>query len=185
MSRFFGERNRVFDAHHIPRPLPAGRHDCGAAFDDDYFTGATVLSVPPNEAFLDAFQNLLTSLHARMHEVNRVENLEKILAEVNSRIEKLEKSRSFFMRLQTFAPEPFEVIKEINVTVDYDGEDYTASFPDANVNASGCNEAEAIENLKENILSSFEYLSSVAPEKLVKPLKKQIAVLQEFVRRKP
>ncbi len=113
-----------------------------------------------------------------------LERIEKRLEETYNHIMVIEERRSTGVRLQTFAPEPFDMLKEINVLIDQEGEDFNASFVDANVNASGCNLAEAIENLKENILSRLDYLEQQNPEKLVKPLRNQLEVLREFVRRK-
>ena len=120
-----------------------------------------------------------------MNESLRLDNLERKLEAAQLRIEQLESRRLSHVRLQTFAPEPFEMLKEIEVAIEFNGDDdFLASFTDANVNASGCNEAEAIDNLKDNILSAFEYLDPLPSVKLAKPLQKQIAVLREFVRRK-
>jgi len=89
------------------------------------------------------------------------------------------------VRLQTFAPEPFEMLKEINVHIEQDGEDnYRASFIDANVNVSGCNEVEAIEGLKELLLSRYDFLSNSPTDKLGPGPKKRLAVLREFIRGK-
>ena len=110
--------------------------------------------------------------------------LESRLEEMQERIEKLEQRRSLFVRLHTFDPEPFDLLSPVEIVVEQDGEDYNASFFDANVHASGCNEFEAIANLKENLLSRFDYLDRVPAEKLAKPLRQQIAVLRQFVRRK-
>ncbi len=116
-----------------------------------------------------------------MNEALRLDNLEKKVEAAQSRIEQLENRRLFNVRLQTFAPEPFKMLKEIEVAVEFDGDDFLASFTDANLNAAGCNEAEVIENLKDNILSAYEYLDPLPAEKLAKPLQKQITVLREFV----
>ena len=93
-------------------------------------------------------------------------------------------ARSKIVRLQTFAPEPYDMIKEMNVTLEQDGEDFRASFVDANVNFSGCSEKEAVEGLKELLLSRFDFLSKTLPEKLGPGPTKQIAVLREFIREK-
>jgi len=119
-----------------------------------------------------------------MNETLHLERIEKRLEETVCRVSLIEERQSKIVRLQTFAPEPFEMLKEICVLIEQDEEEVYASFVDANVNASGCNQAEAIENLKENVLSRFDYLEQQNPEVLAKPLKKQREVLREFVRRK-
>lgn len=86
--------------------------------------------------------------------------------------------------ISTFAPVPIEVLKEIKAVVQPDDDEFTATFFDANVNAAGCNQVEAIENLKDLILSRFEYLNAQPPAKLGPALAKQIAVLRDFIRRR-
>jgi len=95
----------------------------------------------------------------------------------------LQERRSKIVRLQTFAPEPFDMVKEMNVTIEQDGEDFVASFVDANVNCSGSSEKEVVEGLKELLLSRYDFLSKTPPEKLGPGPTKQIAVLREFIRR--
>jgi hypothetical protein len=63
-----------------------------------------------------------------------------------------------------------------------DEEEYEASFFDANIHAAGCNQAEAFESLKGILLSRFEHLSGVAPEKLGPGPAKQLEVLRAFIR---
>jgi putative addiction module component (TIGR02574 family) len=90
---------------------------------------------------------------------------------------------SLVVPITTFEPEPFEVLKEIKAVVQQeDEEEFSATFFDGNVNAAGSNQVEAIENLKDILLSRFEYLNVQPPEKLAPPLRKQIAVLREFIR---
>ena len=86
------------------------------------------------------------------------------------------------MPIKSFAPEPFEVVKEIPVVIEQGDEEYLATFYDANVGASGSNEVEAIENLKDVLLSRYDHLDGVAKKKLAPPVAKQIAVLREFIR---
>jgi hypothetical protein len=120
-----------------------------------------------------------------MSDALHLERIEKRVEETYCRIKLIEERQSKIIRLQTFAPEPYEMLKEINVLIEQDGEDnYRASFVDANVNASGCNEFEAVEGLKELLLSRYEFLNTTLPEKLGPGPKKQIAILREFIRGK-
>jgi len=91
---------------------------------------------------------------------------------------------SVLVPITSFAPEPYSVLKEIRVVIQTDDDEFSATFFDANANAAGCNRVEALENLKDVLLSRFEYLSEQAPEKLAPPLAKQIAVLRQFIARR-
>jgi hypothetical protein len=91
---------------------------------------------------------------------------------------------AFIVPITTFDPEPFDLLKEIKAVVQRSGDDYMASFFDANVNVSGVNEVDAIENLKDMLLSRFDYLDQLPPEKLGPGPARQIAVLRTFIRRR-
>lgn len=91
---------------------------------------------------------------------------------------------SLIVPITTFAPEPYEVVKEIKAVVQESDDEYTAGFFDANVHAGGCNQQEAIENLKDLLISRFDYLNSQQTTKLGPALAKQIAVLRECIRKK-
>ena len=85
--------------------------------------------------------------------------------------------------IQTLAPEPFELLKEIKVVVRPSDDEYIASFVDANVNASGCTIADAVSSLKEMLARRFDRLDKMPANKLGPAMAKQIAVLRSFIRR--
>jgi hypothetical protein len=91
---------------------------------------------------------------------------------------------SITVPIQTFAPEPFDLLKEIKAVVEESDNEYIASFYDANVSAGGCNPQESLDNLKENLLSRFDYLEKLPLKQLGPGPRKQLAVLREFIRRR-
>ena len=114
----------------------------------------------------------------------RVNGLSKTVAILEAKIAQLENRLSTIVAINTFAPEPFELLTEIKVVVEVYGEEFTASFFDANLHAAGCTEVEAVDNLKDTILSRFQYLNRVPPKKLGLGLKKQQAVLRSQIRKR-
>jgi hypothetical protein len=114
----------------------------------------------------------------------RLEEIEAQVQTLQARVAELERPRSVIVPITTLAPEPFELTKPIQAVVEAHDGDYIASFYDANVNASGCNEQEAIENLKDLLVSRFEYLDRCADRKMAPVLARQRAVLREFIRRR-
>jgi hypothetical protein len=100
------------------------------------------------------------------------------------RVADLPKSDSIIVPILTFDPAPFDLLHEIKVVVRPSDDDFIATFFDANVNASGCNETDAVNNLKEMIVRRFDYLDLVPSKKLGPALVKQIAVLRRFMRRR-
>ena len=92
---------------------------------------------------------------------------------------------SLIVPIQSFTPEPFVVLKEIRAVIEESDGEYIASFYDANVSAGGSNKQEAVDNLKENLLSRFDYLDGLPTEKkLGLGIARQLAVLREFIGRR-
>jgi predicted RNase H-like HicB family nuclease len=87
--------------------------------------------------------------------------------------------------VQTFTPEPFDVLKEIPVVVrpQEDGS-YVASFFDAAICMSGDNPEEAVQNLKEFMLGLYEDYLAEGEEVLGQEPLRQWKVLKEFIRRR-
>jgi predicted RNase H-like HicB family nuclease len=103
------------------------------------------------------------------------------LAEAMAR---LASQRTFVVPLTSLAPEPLQMLLNIPATIEGDGEDFTATFSEANVSASGETEADAIANLKESLVSTFEFLESL-PENERGPLPtRQWEVLRNVLTRK-
>lgn len=90
----------------------------------------------------------------------------------------------FVVPITTLAPEPYEILQEIKAVVEPADDEFIATFFDANISAGGSNQAEAVANLKDLLISRLEYLGEQPAEKLGPGPTKQIAVLREFIRRR-
>lgn len=82
----------------------------------------------------------------------------------------------------TLAPAPFKLLQEIPVVLQPSGDDWIATFFDANVQASGDTQTEAVANLKDILISMFRRFSKEA-ERLGPEPRRQLAVLREFVQK--
>lgn len=114
----------------------------------------------------------------------RANLLEIVISEFASRIEKLESSRAIIVPVNTFAPEPYELLKPILVSVQATGDEFEAGWFDANIHTTGENQEEAVGNLKSLILDYFDSYSKEKPERLGIEPKRQFEVLKSFVQRK-
>lgn len=112
-------------------------------------------------------------------------NALKMLKNNNELIEYWKENDSIIVPITSFAPEPLEVIKEINVVVQKDEDEFTATFFDANIGTTGCNQTEAIDNLKELIVSRYYYLNEQPQQTLGPALVKQLTVLNQFISKSP
>ncbi len=121
---------------------------------------------------------------SRQTDVARLKKLEEQVAALTEKVKVLEIRISAVVPITTFAPEPFEPLKEIKAVVEESEDEFIASFHDANVSAGGSNRQEAYENLKDLLLSRFDYLDQMPSAKLGPALQRQIAVLRQFIRRR-
>jgi predicted RNase H-like HicB family nuclease len=84
-------------------------------------------------------------------------------------------------QISTFSSEPYSLKSPIKIKIVGNDAEYTASFQESNIYASGDTPYEAIENLKSAILDIFEILSSEPEEKLGLKAKHQLLLLQSFI----
>ena len=130
-----------------------------------------------------AIGSLLRAMEDRREELDRMRGMDRRLAQLEVQVRELSKAGSFIVPITTLAPEPYELLKEIKVVVQKSDDEFVASFFDANVNASGCNETQAVDNLKELLVSRFSYLDTLPKAKLGPAPAKQIAILRTFIKR--
>lgn len=95
----------------------------------------------------------------------------------------LARAASIIVPISTLAPEPFDLVRDINAVVQPVDRGFTATFFDANISTSGDTQEEAVSNLKSLIVEIFEDLESELPEKLGPEPSRQLRVLKEFLRR--
>ncbi len=69
---------------------------------------------------------------------------------------------------------------EVQIAKTFNG-GFVARFPDANCNASGDSEEDAVENLNDIVAATMELLSSQPEDHLGRASKRQLAVLRECV----
>jgi hypothetical protein len=140
----------------------------------------------PAEGWEDAAKQVLGNLARIVH--TRTQTELKLVA-LNARVKCLESAlddvrnrAAVVVPIQSIAPEPFELLQPIQAVVQQSGEDHIASFLDANMNASGETQEEALANLKDVIIGSFEALEAIA-DRLGPGPKSQLAVLREFLKK--
>jgi predicted RNase H-like HicB family nuclease len=108
-------------------------------------------------------------------------NLEKKMAKLERTVAQVASGSPIVLWITTLAPEPFRLKRDIPILLRSTGSSFVASFLDANVNASGETEAEALNNLKEVLTMVFRKIRSLPPNTLGPGPSRQLAVLNEFV----
>ena len=113
----------------------------------------------------------------------RLDRLERDIHDLKERCNQIQDGQSIIVPITTFDPEPYELCNGmVHVVVQPDDESFVASFFDANINASGNTQVDAVANLKDMMISLFDILEK--EKKLGKGPAHQLAVLRGIMRRK-
>ena len=75
----------------------------------------------------------------------------------------------------------YKVLKSIPVTIRQDGDEFIATFFDANISTGGDTQQEAVTNLQSLIADFYDELAATPREELGSSLQRQKHVLAEFV----
>jgi hypothetical protein len=102
---------------------------------------------------------------------------------IRTQLSQLLKSKTFVVSLSTLEPEPFRIVQSIPVVLEGDGNEFTASFIEGNISASGETEADAILNFKESLISNYEILEGMPADKLGPLPSRQWAILKSVLKR--
>jgi hypothetical protein len=129
------------------------------------------------------WRRVVLALLPEFRESVRVELLAKEVASLKERIAALETHNTIAVPVETLSPEPYEVIRPFHVVLQAAGDDYLATFFDANISATGETQGEAIENLKDIIVTAFDMLTHHKESELGPGPLRQINVLRNFMRR--
>lgn len=121
-------------------------------------------------------------LRCRWEEIARIKAIETELTMLKERCLLLETSGPAIAPIETLAPEPYVLTKPIPAVVRREGEEYTASFFDANLGASGQTQIEAVFNLKDVVVAAFELLGGMDDACLGPGPLQQKKVLEEYIR---
>jgi hypothetical protein len=113
----------------------------------------------------------------------RINLLEIVVNDLKSSVLKLQSLQPKLVAINTFSPEPYEVLKPIVVGVNPVEDGYDACWIDANIHSSGDNEEEAVSNLKSLVLDFLDSFAKEPAEKLGPEPKRQMIVINEFVKK--
>jgi len=114
---------------------------------------------------------------------NNIRDLTREMDELKDEIRQLCKIRTFVVPLSTLSPAPYQITQQIPVTIEGDGEEFTATFTEANVSATGETEADAIANFKDSLLSCYQLLEKKTPDQLGPLPTRQWTVIKGVVKR--
>ncbi len=140
------------------------------------------------EAIKSGLRDAASDLSLRQIENNapRRATLERLAARLRRTEAKLEKivRAPIVVPISTLAPEPFEIVGPIHAVIQENDGSFIASFPEANLGASGETKAEALDGLKDRIVTTFERLDQKPDAKLGPGPLHQKHVLNSLIRRR-
>lgn len=102
---------------------------------------------------------------------------------LEARVAKWEKCESVAATISLLCDVRLTLILPIPMVIQFNGDDYVASFFDANLSASGDTTTEAFDNLRDIIETTFLIYADLPPEKLGQGPARQLAALRQFIGR--
>jgi hypothetical protein len=160
---------------------------CGHATPASFLTH-TVSIKPRKTRISPEWQKSVPSLMAKLSSLiaeRKIQDLRDLVNTFDKRIHRLESMQTLVVPINTFAPEPYELLKTFFVSVHSIEGGFHAGWFDANIHTTGDNEEEAISNLKSLILDFFDSFSNEPPEKLGPEPTRQLAILKQYLQKKP
>jgi hypothetical protein len=114
---------------------------------------------------------------------DNVRSLTKEMDELREDVRQLCRMRTFVVPLTTLPHGHLQITQHIPITIEGNGEEFTASFTEANISASGETEADAIANFKESLIESYELLENKNPAELGPVPTRQWGILTNVIKR--
>jgi hypothetical protein len=115
------------------------------------------------------------------------QRLEKIEVSLLDVVKKLDRStqpqRSLWVPIESFAPEPYEVLKPITTVVTPVEDGFEAGLFEANLFSTGDTEVEAVKNLKSVIVETYAALEELGDSKLGPGPLQQRKILSALIRK--
>jgi hypothetical protein len=141
----------------------------------DFFT------VDDPAALAEAFHTFSRQMGPKLEIDFRIGILEKVVLEMRHALTELASQKTIHVSVTSLEPEPFILSKPISIVVQQEGDEFSATYFDANINASGDTQTEAVANLKEMLVSIFRRFGELGMDRLGPALRKQYAVLKSVI----
>ena len=120
--------------------------------------------------------------------INQIcEAVERLETKIDQLLKKLEEAssrpQSLMVAIETLAPEPYNLLRPFTAVITGSGEEFEASLFDASVFASGDTEEDAIANLKDTLIDTYERLNELCDDQLGPGPLRQKHVLNKLIRK--
>ncbi len=139
-------------------------------------------SLDTPEALATIVEKLARTVQARTETELKIGLIEKVVLELRHKVLAMETHTAVTVAINTFAPEPLVLKRPIWITIQPEGDEFSAIFFDANMSTTGDTQFEAIENLKDLIINNYTHFLSLEDNKLGPGPRKQLAVLRTLIK---
>jgi hypothetical protein len=115
------------------------------------------------------------------------EAVERLETKIDQLLKKLDETssrpQSILVPIETLAPEPYDLLRPFTTVITRSGEEFEASMFDAGIFASGDTEEDAVANLKDTLIDTYERLNELADDQLGPGPLKQKNILNNLIRK--
>ena len=146
--------------------------------------GSRPIPAVKDKVILEATRHFLSAWQATFPVRAPFDVLAKELAFLRSRVAAIEDKPFLVVPIESFAPEPYELVRPFSVVIRQVEGAFLASFFDANISAAGDNDLEAFANLKSMIVEALGMLDGIGEKNLGPEPLRQLQILREFIRKK-
>ncbi|WP_367875086.1 hypothetical protein [Luteolibacter sp. Populi] len=164
---------------------PSGRGLCRFVWKQDKFASAKpsgpALEEEDRQRLFKTLASFSDLIEEKVHNDLRLGVLEKVVVELSARVTELSSLQPITVEVRTFAPEPYRAKTSLAICVQPSADEFTATYFDAGMSATGDTPTEAVENLKDLIISAFERYGTMDIKKLGPALQKRLAVLNQVI----
>jgi outer membrane murein-binding lipoprotein Lpp len=135
-----------------------------------------------------ALEDQLRAAFGNVQTLNQFsEAVVRLEAKIDQLLKKLDEAaprdQSIRVPVETLEPEPYELLRPFTAVITKSGEEFEASLFDASIFASGDTEEDALADLKDTLIDTYERLNELADNQLGPGPLRQKKILNKLIRK--
>lgn len=155
-----------------------------SAISDLFHEGGVRIAVQQSRSIEDQLRSAFGSGHKLNELCEQVSRIETKLDHVLKKLEEASsRPQSVMIPIETLAPEPYDLLRPVAAVITTSGEEFEAGLYDASIFASGDTEEDALANLKDTLIDTYERLNELSDDKLGPGPLRQKHVLDKLIRK--
>ena len=155
-----------------------------SAISDLFHEGGVRVAVQQSRSLEDQLRAALGSAQKLNQLCEQVARVETKIDQVLKNLEEAGlRTQSIVVPIETLDPEPYELLRPFTTVITRSGEEFEASVFDASIFASGDTEEDAVANLKDTLIDTYERLNELGDDQLGPGPLKQKNILNKLIRK--